>query len=178
MIEIIILGFLKEKAASGYDIKKFIEKKLDLFSEINTSSIYYPLQKMEKEGLIQKKELKGQTHLKKYVYKLTEKGEKEFIKLCNKTLISTRRPSIDIDIPLYFLPYLPKKDVLIRLRLRKRFLYQVKKWFKNKFKEHKEFLPHQILLFKHHFQLLSAEEEFIKNFIEFIKQSNGKNSYN
>ncbi|MCM8787262.1 MAG: PadR family transcriptional regulator [Candidatus Omnitrophica bacterium] len=177
MIEIIILGFLKERQASGYDIKKFIEKKLDLFSGIDTSSIYYPLQKMEKDGLIQKKELRGQTHLKKYVYKLTEKGEKEFIKLCNKTLISPRRPSIDIDIPLYFLPHLPKKDVLSRLRLRKRFLYQVKKWFKEKFKEYK-FLPHQILLFKHHFQLLSAEEKFIKNFIEFIKHGNGKDSYN
>jgi len=165
---LIILGILKEKPSSGYDIKKFIERELGVFSQLDTSSIYYPLRKMEKEGLIKKKELK-EKHFKKYVYSITPKGEKEFIKLYKEVLISQKRPFIDIDIPLYFLPYLEKKEILLRLRLRKRFLERAKQWLINKLELEKNFLPHQNLIFKHHFNLLEAEEKFLKEFIEFVK---------
>ncbi|MDD5194620.1 MAG: PadR family transcriptional regulator [Candidatus Omnitrophica bacterium] len=168
--KLIILGLLKEHYSSGYDIKKFIEKKLDTFSQLDTQSIYYPLKKMEKEGLIKKSELSGQTHLKKYMYSLTAKGEKEFVYLCNQALLSNKRPFIDIDIPLYFLPHLNKRDVLARLRLRKRVLQKVKAWLALKVADTKEFLPYQTLLLKHHLNLLGAEKKFIEEFAEFVKQ--------
>jgi DNA-binding PadR family transcriptional regulator len=168
--KLIILGLLKEHRSSGYDIKKFIEKKLGAFSQLDTQSIYYPLKKMEREGLIKKSELEGQTHLKKYMYSLTAKGEKEFVTLCNQALLSSKRPFIDIDIPLYFLPYLVKRDVLSRLRLRKRFLEKAKAWLMVKVNDTKEFLPYQTLLLKHHLNLLGAEEKFIQEFMQFIKQ--------
>ena len=167
--KLIILGLLKEHYSSGYDIKKFIEKKLGIFAQPDIKSIYYPLQKMEREGLIKKRELKGQTHLKKYIYSLTTKGEKEFISICNEALKSSRRPLIDIDIPLYFLPHLSARDVLARLRLRRRFLEKVKTWLQLKLTETKEFPPYQMLLLKHHFNLLGAEEKFVEEFMAFIK---------
>jgi DNA-binding PadR family transcriptional regulator len=167
--KLIILGFLKEMPCSGYDIKKFLEKKLGIFSQLDTSSIYYPLKKMEKEGLIKKRELKGKKHLKKYLYTITPKGEKEFINLSQQTLVSKKRPFIDIDIPLYFLPYLRKKEVILRLRLRKRFLNKAKKWLISKLGHKTDFLPHQILILKHHLNLLRAEEKFVNEFIEFVK---------
>lgn len=170
MQKLIILGLLKDHYSSGYDIKKFIEKKLGIFSQPETKSIYYPLQKMEREGLIKKQELKGQTHLKKYIYSLTAKGEKEFISLCNEALQSNRRPFIDIDIPLYFLPHLRTRDVLARLRLRRRFLEKVKTWLQEKLTDTKEFPPYQMLLLKHHFNLLGAEEKFLEDFMIFMQK--------
>jgi DNA-binding PadR family transcriptional regulator len=100
--KLIILGFLKNNPSSGYDIKKFIEKELGVFSGLEMHSIYYPLKQMEKEGVITKKELNRKKHLKKSIYYITPKGEKEFINLCNQALLSKKRPFIDIDIPLYF----------------------------------------------------------------------------
>ncbi|RKY44537.1 MAG: PadR family transcriptional regulator, partial [Candidatus Omnitrophota bacterium] len=45
--KLVILGLLKNKPSSGYDIKKFIEKDLKIFTDLDTHSIYYPLKKME-----------------------------------------------------------------------------------------------------------------------------------
>jgi DNA-binding PadR family transcriptional regulator len=167
--KLIILGILKDEPSSGYDIKKFIGKKLEIFSELNTQSIYYPLKKMEREGLIKRKGLRGKKHLK-YIYYITPKGEREFNNLCKEALISKKRPFIDIDIPLYFLPALEKKEVISRLRLRRRFLEKVKEWLLIKLRKEGGFLPHQILLLRHHLNLLSAEERFVEEFIGFLKQ--------
>jgi DNA-binding PadR family transcriptional regulator len=89
--KLVILGILKANPASGYDIKKFIEKELGLFSSMETHSIYYPLKKMEQAALIKKEELQGETHLKKNMYSITPKGEREFYSLCQEALSSQKR---------------------------------------------------------------------------------------
>jgi len=167
IIKLIILGILKEKPCSGYDIKKSIEKKLGTFSQLENSSIYYTLKKIEKEGLAVKKQLKGVHSLKKYVYSIVSKGEKEFIRLCNLALVSQRRPFMDIDIPLYFFSFLDRRDLVARLRLRKKFLYKAREWLLNQLDSQDIYLPHQMLILKHHLNLIKAEGDFIKEFIKF-----------
>jgi len=168
MIDAIILGLLKNKPLTGYDIKKIMEKEFGIFSSQQSTSIYYTLNKLEKNGLITKEELE-EGHIKKYIYSLTNKGEKEFINLSKDLLLSNRRPFIDFDIPLYFLPYLNNRDLLARLRLRKIFLKKARLWLLDKLKNKDKFLMHQIFIFKHHLNLLKAEEKFLKEFIGFIK---------
>ncbi|UCC95060.1 MAG: PadR family transcriptional regulator [Candidatus Omnitrophota bacterium] len=168
--KLIILGFLKRRASSGYDIKKFIEKELGVFSALQTQSIYYHLKKMEKEGSIKRRERKGKKHLKKYLYSITPQGEREFKNLCNQALLSKERPFIGIDIPLYFLPYLAKREAIARLRVRRRFLAKAKEWLETKLVQADNFLPHQRLLLKHHFNLLNAEETFVEEIVEVIKE--------
>jgi hypothetical protein len=85
--------------------------------------------------------------------------------------MSQKRPFIDIDIPLYFLPYLDKKEVLSRLRLRKRFLEKVKEWLADNLKLPKKFPIHQQMLLQHHQNLLNAEESFVENIIKIVKSS-------
>jgi DNA-binding PadR family transcriptional regulator len=166
---LIILGILKKNPSTGYDIKKFIEKELGIFSNIDTHSIYYPLRKMEKEGLVEKREIR-EAHLKKYIYCITPKGEREFLHLAKDTFLSERRPFIDIDIPLYFLSFLNKQEVLPLLRLRLRFLIKVKRWLLGKKKELREAPKNIQLLLQHHLKLATAEKSFIKEMISAIKQ--------
>ncbi len=165
-----ILGILKIKPSSGYDIKKFIEKELKVFSELETKSIYYPLKKMEEEGLVAKKEIKN-APLRKSVYYITPKGEREFFKLAQKTLLSQRRPFVEIDLPLYFLPFLDKKNVLALLRLRLRFLNRVREWLSKKEKELKDAPANIQLLIRHHLKLATAEKSFIKDMIRSVKDT-------
>jgi DNA-binding PadR family transcriptional regulator len=170
---LIILGLLKKGPATGYDIKKFITTDLGVFSEFQNQSIYYPLKKMEKEALIVKKESKDKGHLKKYSYTITAKGQREFMKLCRETLLSQQRPFIELDIALYFLPFLNKKEIMPLLRLRMRFLEKVKQWLENKEEELRGAPRNLMLLIDHQFTLAGAEKEFLSNMIDTIKKEKG-----
>ncbi|OQX81320.1 MAG: hypothetical protein B6D56_02575 [Candidatus Omnitrophica bacterium 4484_70.1] len=166
---LIILGVLKRGPSTGYDIKKFIQKELRVFSRTEEiKSVYYPLKKMEEEGLIKKRARKT-NHLKKYIYYITPQGEREFFRLCRETLLSQKRPFIEWDIVLYFLPFLDKKEVLPFLRLRLRFLRKVRGWLKKKREELKQAPKNLVLLINHHLKLVGAEKEFLKNLLVIIR---------
>ncbi len=167
--KIIILGILKKSPCHGYEIKRKAKEELGLFTSLENKSFYYPLKVMEEKGFIVKKRGQLQQVPPRYTYSLTEKGEKEFSRLALETLMSQKRPFIDIDIPLYFLPYLEKKEVLSRLRLRKRFLEKVKEWLADNLNLSKEFPLHQRMLLKHHLNLLNAEEGFVDDITEIVK---------
>ena len=167
--KLIILGILKEGPKHGYEIKKIIQKELGIFSSLENKSIYYPLKIMEERGLIKKDIAAGRGKLTRYVYAITPKGEREFLQLALQALLSEKRPFIDIDIPLYFLPFLGKKEVTARLRLRKRFLEKVRKWLKSNLDAGEEFPSHQRILLKHHLNLLNAEDKFVAEIIEIEK---------
>ncbi|MEI8349483.1 MAG: PadR family transcriptional regulator [Candidatus Omnitrophota bacterium] len=167
--KLIILGILKKGPKHGYQIKKIIQNELGLFSEPETQSIYYPLKQMEKGGLIKKEVVKAKGRLPHYTYTITPHGSKEFTRLAMQALLSRKRPFIDIDIPLYFLPYLDKKEVVARLRLRKRFLEKVKEWLEAKLCTRKEFSFQQLLLLKHNLNLLTAEEKFLEEMTQAIR---------
>jgi DNA-binding PadR family transcriptional regulator len=163
---LIILGSLKEKPSSGYDIKKYIQDELGVFFGLENKSIYYPLNQMKKEGLVRKKETQGK-NAKKYVYSITTHGEKEFLKLCKQTLLSQARPFIESDIALYFSHFINKKEMSTALRFRLMFLEKVKKWLLNKQQKLKSSSKNTLLL-EHHFKLVSVEKEFIKSMIEMV----------
>lgn len=169
MQKLIILGILKEGPKHGYEIKKIIKKELGIFTSLENKSIYYPLKMMERGVLIKKNTTKERGRLERHVYSLTARGNKEFLKLAMEALLSQKRPFIDIDIPLYFLPYLEKKKVFAHLRLKKRFLEKVKGWLSNNLKGKDEFSPHQRLLLKHHLDLLNAENDFVNEVIKIVK---------
>lgn len=165
-----ILGLLKKNPASGYDIKKFIENDLKIFFDLENKSIYYSLQQMEKSRLITCKELKGKAALKKYVYTITSLGKKRFSELSRKVLLSNKRPFIESDIGLYFLPFINKNEVLSVLRLRIRFLGKVKQWLDSKYQELNNAPKNLNLLIKHHFQLAEAETLFLKDMLVSVKK--------
>jgi len=167
--KLIILGILKEGPKHGYEIKKIINTKLGVFTSLKNKSIYYPLKIMEKKRLIKCKTIQNPGSLLRYEYSITDQGEKEFLSLAMNALLSQKRPFIDIDIPLYFLPCLNKKEVLARLRLRKRFLEKVKLWLGGNIDTTDKFPEHQQLLLKHHLNLASAEERFVEEIITIVK---------
>ena len=166
---LIILGFLKSNTASGYDIKKFINKELGIFSELENQSIYYPLRKMERTGLISKKETQGTQKLRKYIYSITPKGEKAFVQLCKEALLSQARPFLEMDVVLYFLPFLKDAELMPLFRLRLRFLQKVHTWLKGKKDELKNSPRNLTLLLNHHDKLARAEREFLEEVIKEIK---------
>ncbi|MFA5008138.1 MAG: PadR family transcriptional regulator [Candidatus Omnitrophota bacterium] len=166
---LVILGILKEGPKHGYQIKKIIQKEMGIFSEFEMQSIYYPLSKMEEEGLVKKKEIKGENNLNKYTYHITPHGEKEFFELCRQILLSQRQPFVELDVALYFLPFLDKKKILPLLRLRLWFLEKVKRWLLEKEKSGQNIPKNLALLLKHHLTLATAERDFLQDMITAVK---------
>ncbi|MCK5082846.1 MAG: PadR family transcriptional regulator, partial [Candidatus Omnitrophica bacterium] len=128
--ELLFLGLLKDGPKHGYEIKRQIEEELFPFVGLKIKSIYYPLKKMEKLGLIKKDVGREGKWPEKYVYSLTAKGEKIFDHLITDSFLSIERPYFNIDLSLYFLQYVDKRIAKRQLRGRVLFLRRIKRELK------------------------------------------------
>ena len=81
-IDLIVLGMLKKKPLSAYDIQKLVEyRNISKWVKISTPSIYKKVIQLEGKGLITSHTEKEGKMPEKAVYSLTVAGEKEFEKL-------------------------------------------------------------------------------------------------
>lgn len=81
-IDLIVLGMLKTKALSAYDIQKQVEyRNISRWVKISTPSIYKKVIQLEEKGLIKGTATKEGNMAEKAVYSLTPAGETEFEKL-------------------------------------------------------------------------------------------------
>lgn len=90
MTRLMVLGLLKMKPMSGYEIQQILEvSQTDLWAGILPGSIYHALKKMEKEGLVEIDSIEQTGHRIKAIYKITEKGEQEIVLLIKQSLESS-----------------------------------------------------------------------------------------
>ncbi len=171
--ELVILGLLKEGPKHGYQIKKLFHQITESFATIENRSIYYPLKLMEKEGLVEKETKKQLRRPEKFIYKITPKGEDRFHRLIEKNILTIERPFLNVDISLYFLPFVNSELFLRKLRVRKKGLEKVKAWLSKAVSQRDATKPYQRAILSHNFELLKTEVEFnsylISNFDSVIK---------
>ena len=155
--ELLFLGLLKDGPKHGYEIKRLIDEDLFPFVGLRIKSIYYPLKKMEKLGLIKKDIGREGKFPEKYTYSLTQKGDKIFDHLINESFISIERPFFSIDLSLYFLQYVDKKIAKRRLRARVMFLKRIKKELQTVGINTKPAKKHLKIILEHDLDLVEAE---------------------
>ena len=81
-IDLIVLGILKKKPMSAYDIQKLVEyRNISKWVKISTPSIYKKVIQLEEKGYISSHTEKEGKMPEKSVYSLTEKGKQQFEKL-------------------------------------------------------------------------------------------------
>lgn len=81
-IDLIVLGILKKKPMSAYDIQKLVEyRNISKWVKISTPSIYKKVIQLEEKGYILSHIEKESKMPEKSVYSLTEKGKQQFEKL-------------------------------------------------------------------------------------------------
>ncbi len=81
MLELAILGLLKERAMHGYELRKQLSQKLGFFWTVSFGSLYPTLKKLERRGVVEKFFPPEQTTRRKQVYRITPAGEAEFLEL-------------------------------------------------------------------------------------------------
>ena len=155
--ELLFLGLLKEGPKHGYEIKRKIEEELFPFVGLKIKSIYYPLRKMEKLGLINKDVGREGKWPEKFVYSITAKGERIFDHLINESFLSIERPYFNIDLSLYFLPYVDQRIAKRRLRGRVIFLNRIKRDLEALTKKITSTASHLHIILEHDLELVGAE---------------------
>ena len=165
--ELLFLGLLMEGPKHGYEIKRLIEEELLPFIGLNIKSIYYPLKKMEKLGLIDKDVGREGKWPEKFVYSITSKGEKIFHHLVNESFLSIERPYFNVDLALYFIPYVEKKIAKRRLRARVIFLNRIKKDLEGL--KGKTTAKHLLIILEHELDLVSAEIKSISRLVDTLE---------
>jgi DNA-binding PadR family transcriptional regulator len=167
--ELILLGLLRQSPKHGYEIKLKVREILSLFAGVQLKSIYYPLQVLEKKGLLAKCVEKKGKRPARLVYCLTLKGKKRFEMLLNKNLLDFKRPQFTLDLSLYFLGFM--QPALARRRLRKRLeiLDKISSGIKEMFnsQELKKSLP-LLRIMEHNLCLLRAEAAFLRSLLKKI----------
>jgi DNA-binding PadR family transcriptional regulator len=85
VIELAILGLLKERTMHGYQLKKRLSETLGPFWQVSYGSLYPALKRLQKQGTVEMVFPREDVGRRKNVYRLTEQGELVFRELLAET---------------------------------------------------------------------------------------------
>lgn len=81
MLELAILGLLKERSMHGYQLKKRLSESLGLFWQVSYGSLYPALKRLQRQGSVENVFPRGEVGRRKNVYRITEDGERLFAQM-------------------------------------------------------------------------------------------------
>jgi len=118
---LVLLGilFIRKEPMHGYEIKRQLEEwAVGEYARISYGSIYYNLEKMEKEGLVASKSVKNSGRPERRLYSITERGKEELMRLLRKNYFETERPYYRFDVGVSLMALMPREEVLKALAKR------------------------------------------------------------
>jgi len=120
MLELAILGLLKEQPMHGYQLSRELGDALGGFWRVSYGSLYPTLRRLERDGAIQVVQGDQPTAgRRKHVYRITEQGEGAFLELLQETPHDNSTEDTRFRVRLAFFRYLPP-ETRIRLLERRR----------------------------------------------------------
>jgi len=118
MLELAILGLLKERAMHGYQLSKRLADTLGAFWKVSYGSLYPALKRLEREGAVESVFPREEVGRRKNVYRVTEKGEELFYELLQEAGQESWEDN-RFRVRLAFFKYL-KPDTRLRLLEKRR----------------------------------------------------------
>jgi DNA-binding PadR family transcriptional regulator len=171
MLELAILGLLKERSMHGYQLKKHLADTLGGFWQVSYGSLYPALKRLQKEGAVEMIFPKDQVGRRKNVYRITPKGEALFAELLERAGQDATADE-GFSVRFAFFQYL-KPETRIRLLERRR-AYLEGRWsnIKQSLQSYKERIDgYTVSLMNHQ---LSATESDIRWLDDLIAAEQGK----
>ena len=131
MLELAILGLLKEKPMHGYELKKRLTFMLGHFWTVSYGSLYPALKRLEKAKAIERAYSVKEKTRTRNVYRITKAGEAEFMRVLADTVTDNSVADTEkFDIRLAFFGYLEPETRISILEKRRRLLEQQTESFK------------------------------------------------
>jgi len=172
MLRIVLMGLLMRGDNHGYKLRKVIEKELTNLINVDNTSIYYTLNKLEKEGYVTHKSVSDSKRPQKNLYSITEKGKDELRDLLITNMNNNKRPLLNIDISLYFIDLLKTDEAIEHLSKRSKELRKLIYILKRSEKEAggKEQKGSEEVIYSHNRRLAQTELEFLKDLVESLRK--------
>ena len=124
-VRLVILGLLRQRPLYGYEIKQIIEDHMGDWTSIAFGSIYFALDKLADEFLIEKLGVEQEgKRPSRSVYQITDAGRDEFMHLLREGFQQVERQYFSIDICLFFMESLPINEIKSYLHIRQAALQQ------------------------------------------------------
>jgi DNA-binding PadR family transcriptional regulator len=119
MIELAVLGLLKERPMHGYQLSRELSSNLGGLWRVSYGSLYPTLRRLQRDGAIESEAVDGAGTRRKTVYRITAEGERMFIELLEETPQEGQTEDARFRLRLAFFRYLPP-ETRIRLLERRR----------------------------------------------------------
>jgi DNA-binding PadR family transcriptional regulator len=119
MLELAVLGLLKERPTHGYQLSRELGDSLGGLWRVSYGSLYPTLRRLENDAAIESEAGDVRGARRKKVYRITPKGEQIFLELLQETPQDTQTEDARFRMRLAFFRYLPP-ETRIRLLERRR----------------------------------------------------------
>jgi DNA-binding PadR family transcriptional regulator len=119
MLELAVLGLLKERPMHGYQLSRELGDSLGGLWRVSYGSLYPTLRRLERDAAIESEAGDERGARRKKVYRITPKGEQVFLDLLQESPQDTQTEDARFRMRLAFFRYLPP-ETRIRLLERRR----------------------------------------------------------
>ena len=169
-IRLVLLGLLSRHPMHGYELKHIIEDHMGDWTDIKIGSIYFSLSKLAEEGSIEvAEETREGNRPSKTIYRITEKGKKDYFNMLHKLWAADNKTYYSLDIGLFFMTSLPKEDIKKYLLQRMDNMERVLNYLTQHKREHgnsAKIPPQAGAIMDHSLYHMEAEVRWMNNVLE------------
>lgn len=164
MIEMAVLGLLKERSMHGYELKKELTNQLGQFWQVSYGSLYPAIRRLEKESAVERIFPKEDVTRRRNIYRITPQGEGVFDRMLSEnTAISD---DARFGMKLAFARYLKPKERVELLERRRAYLTEWLMEARTKLRSYKEKIDaYTYRLMEHRVDTKTREVEWIDSLI-------------
>ena len=168
MIPLYVLGLLQRYGPQhGYQLKKTISEELEDFTQIKLPTIYYHLEKMSAQGLIEGSSERAGARPEKTIYAITQSGMEAFSAALHDQLSAQYRPVFSNDALFYFSDHLPEDEIFRSLQKQRECLLQSMQTIDQHKQQTLAFIPEDEkpmvnIIFAHHEYHFRAELDWVE----------------
>ena len=122
MLELAILGLLKERSMHGYQLSKRLTDSLGGFWRVSYGSLYPSLKRLERQGAVEQIFDRQEVGRRKNVYRITEQGELLFRELLEEAGPESSGEDNRFRVRMAFFKYVSPETRIRLLERRRAFL--------------------------------------------------------
>ncbi|HJP65468.1 MAG TPA: PadR family transcriptional regulator [Actinomycetota bacterium] len=157
MLEMAILGLLKDRAMHGYQLKKHLADTLGSFWQVSYGSLYPALKRLQKQGAVEMIFPKDELGRRKNVYRITPVGEELFAELLEQAGQEAAEDN-GFSVRLTFFKFLKPESRIRLLERRRAFLEGRGSSLKQSLQRYRERIDNYTLSLMNH-ELRTTEDD-------------------
>ena len=104
--QLLLLGILFQGRMHGYGLNEHVDHALGRYTDVKKSTVYYTLEKLEKEGCVAQETEREGKRPERRVYRITEEGKARFFDLLREHLRNYERTYYADDVGVVFMDQL------------------------------------------------------------------------